>query len=61
MSAHQLLIAQDTTAKRTAIEQTVSVSIPIPNTTTAQELTELIPLNEDRTRFIEVPYLLFSK
>ena len=26
-----------------------------------QELTELIPLNEDRTRFIEVPYLLFSK
>jgi len=26
-----------------------------------QELTELIPLDEERTRFIEVPYLLFSK
>jgi hypothetical protein len=26
-----------------------------------QEITELIPLDEDRTQFIEVPYLLFSR
>lgn len=26
-----------------------------------QEITELIPLDENRTKFIEVPYLLFSK
>ncbi len=26
-----------------------------------QEISELIPLNEDKTQFIEVPYLLFSK
>jgi hypothetical protein len=26
-----------------------------------QEITELIPLDEDRTKFIEVPYLLFSR
>lgn len=26
-----------------------------------REITELIPLNEEKTRFIEVPYLLFSK
>jgi hypothetical protein len=26
-----------------------------------QEITELIPLNEERTQFIEVPYLLFSR
>jgi hypothetical protein len=26
-----------------------------------QEITELIPLDEDKTKFIEVPYLLFSK
>ncbi|HVU57226.1 MAG TPA: DUF3375 domain-containing protein [Puia sp.] len=26
-----------------------------------QEITELIPLNEGRTQFLEVPYLLFSK
>jgi hypothetical protein len=26
-----------------------------------QEITELIPLDEGKTRFIEVPYLLFSR
>jgi hypothetical protein len=26
-----------------------------------QEITELIPLDEEKTRFIEVPYLLFSR
>jgi hypothetical protein len=26
-----------------------------------QEITELIPLNKEKTRFIEVPYLLFSR
>jgi hypothetical protein len=26
-----------------------------------QEITELIPLNEEKTQFIEVPYLLFSR
>jgi hypothetical protein len=26
-----------------------------------QEITELIPLDQDRTKFIEVPYLLFSR
>jgi hypothetical protein len=26
-----------------------------------QEITELIPLDEDKTKFIEVPYLLFSR
>ncbi len=26
-----------------------------------EKITELIPLNETQTRFVEVPYLLFSK
>ena len=26
-----------------------------------QEITELIPLDEEKTKFIEVPYLLFSR
>jgi hypothetical protein len=26
-----------------------------------QEITELIPLDAERTQFIEVPYLLFSR
>ena len=25
------------------------------------EITEIIPLNEEKTQFIEVPYLLFSR
>ena len=31
------------------------------NVQAMQEITELIPLDDEKTKFIEVPYLLFSK
>jgi general secretion pathway protein D len=42
LTSHLLLVAQDTPAKRTSIEQTVSVSVPVPQATTTQELTEVM-------------------
>ncbi|HYA18231.1 MAG TPA: type II and III secretion system protein [Bryobacteraceae bacterium] len=42
LTAHLLLVAQDNPTKRNAIEQTVSVSVPIPQATTSQELTEVM-------------------
>jgi len=32
-----------------------------PRVQSMQEITELIPLDEEKTKFIEVPYLLFSR
>jgi general secretion pathway protein D len=44
LSAHLLIVAQDNPNKRNVIEQSVSVSVPIPQATTAQELTEVMQI-----------------
>jgi general secretion pathway protein D len=44
VSTHLLMVAQDTQPKRQALENTVSISIPIPQATTAQELTEVLQI-----------------
>src|SRR5207248_2481815 len=36
-----IIVAQDTPQKRTDLEQTVTVSIPVPEVLTTQELTEI--------------------
>jgi general secretion pathway protein D len=41
INGHLLLVAQDTAAKRTALEQTISIAIPVPQSLTTQELTEI--------------------
>lgn len=42
LTQHLLMVAQDTPTKRNALEQTIAVSVPIPQATTAQELTEIM-------------------
>jgi type II secretory pathway component GspD/PulD (secretin) len=44
LSAHLLMVAQDTPNKRSALEQTVSLSVPFPQATTPQELTEIVQI-----------------
>lgn len=44
MSQHLLLVAQDTPTKRTELERTVSLTVPFPQATTSQELTEVVQI-----------------
>ena len=41
LSAHLMMVAQDTASNRNDLEQSVSVTIPVPQATTTQELTEI--------------------
>jgi general secretion pathway protein D len=41
VSSRVFMVAQDTAQKRNDLEQTIAVSVPVPNTLTTQELTEI--------------------
>src|SRR5208282_4331669 len=42
LSSKLFMVAQDTAQKRTALEQTIVVSVPVPQVLTTQELTEMV-------------------
>ncbi len=42
LSSKLFMVAQDTTQKRTDLEQTIIVSVPVPQALTAQQLTEMV-------------------
>ncbi len=41
VTSHLFMVAQDTAAKRTALEQTMSVAVPVPQALTTPQLTEI--------------------
>ena len=49
LSARVFMVAQDTAAKRNDLEQSIAISIPVPQALSAQELTEIVQVVRQAT------------
>lgn len=56
LSGRLFMVAQDSTAKRTDLEQTMEIAVPVPEAITTQELTELAQVMRQATNIEKIAW-----